>query len=257
MPRILPSLLVLLLANVPLSAAERVISGLGRIEPEGGVVRLSGPSALGSVLVELKVKEGDWVEQGQIIAMLDSYALRRADMARIEIELQKAQQQLRREQQLSSSSATSAVKLEVAQLDVKSYQAALEAARANLELALVRAPFRGQVLDVHTRPGEQIRVEGILELGRTDRMYAVAEIYETDIARVSPGQTARVNSPAIGKPVSGKVESIGMKVGRKDVLGIDPVAEADARVVEVKILLDDAEAVSRLTNLEVEVEIDG
>ena len=136
-----------------IAAAEgRLISGLGRIEPAGGVVRLSGPSALGSVLVELNVKEGDWVEKGQVIAMLDSYALRRADMARIEVELQKAQQQLKREQQLASTSATSQVKLEVAQLDVKSFQAALEAAKANLELALVRAPFRGQATHLLSQP---------------------------------------------------------------------------------------------------------
>jgi HlyD family secretion protein len=246
-----------LLLSVHALAEGRVISGLGRIEPAGGVIRLSGPSALGSVLVELRVKEGDWVDQGQVIAVLDSYALRKADMTRIEVELQKAQQQLKREQQLASTSATSAVKLEVAQLDVKSYQAALEAARANLDLAVVRAPFRGQVLDVHTHPGEQIRVEGILELGRTDRMYVIAEVYETDIARVAVGQVARIRSPALTVPVTGKVESIGMKVGRLDVLGTDPVAETDARVIEVPVLLDDPAAVSRLTNLQVEVEIEG
>jgi HlyD family secretion protein len=42
-----------------------------------------------------------------------------------------------------------------------------------------------------------------------------------------------------------------------DVLGTDPVAETDARVIEVDILLDDPAAVARLTNLQVEVEIDG
>jgi HlyD family secretion protein len=36
---------------------------------------------------------------------------------------------------------------------------------------------------------------------------------------------------------------------------MDPVAEADARVIEVNILLDDVEAVNALTNLQVEVEI--
>jgi HlyD family secretion protein len=46
-----------------------------------------------------------------------------------------------------------------------------------------------------------------------------------------------------------------MKVGRMDVLGMDPVAEADARVIEVDILLDEVEPVRALTNLQVEVEI--
>ena len=36
---------------------------------------------------------------------------------------------------------------------------------------------------------------------------------------------------------------------------MDPIAEADARVIEVDILLDDIEAVKGLTNLQVEVEI--
>jgi len=64
-----------------------------------------------------------------------------------------------------------------------------------------------------------------------------------------------VLSPALPGPQSGTVESIGLKVGRMDVLGMDPVAQADARVIEVHILLDDPTAVSHLTNLQVEVEI--
>jgi HlyD family secretion protein len=86
-------------------------------------------------------------------------------------------------------------------------------------------------------------------------MYAIAEVYETDIIHVKPGQTASISSPALAQPVSGTVERVGLKVGRMDVLGMDPVAEADARVIEVDILLDDVEAVKALTNLQVEVEI--
>ena len=98
-------------------------------------------------------------------------------------------------------------------------------------------------------------MEGVVEIGRTDKMYAVAEVYETDIIHVAPGQKASVRSPALESPVSGTVENIGLKVGRLDVLGMDPVAEADARVIEVHILLDDVDAVKALTNLQVEVEI--
>ncbi len=38
-----------------------------------------------------------------------------------------------------------------------------------------------------------------------------------------------------------------------DVLGTDPVAKTDARVIEVDIRLDDGDRVSHLTNLQVEV----
>ena len=84
-------------------------------------------------------------------------------------------------------------------------------------------------------------------------MYAVAEVYETDIGRVRVGQPAVVHSPALLHELAGEVERIGLKVGKKDVLSTDPVADADARVVEVRIRLAEPERAASLTNLRVEV----
>jgi len=236
-------------------AAARTITSLGRIEPAGGVVRLAGPSGIGSVIMDLKVKEGEWVEKGQLIAILDTYAVRKADQTRLRAELDNAKKKLARESSLSRAVASSVAAVENLELSVKAAEAAMVAADAMLALSTVLAPERGQVLYVHTRPGERVGVEGVVEMGQTDRMYAVAEVYETDIIHIKAGQKARIHSAALAAPVTGTVESIGLKVGRMDVLGMDPVAEADARVIEVQILLDDAAAVSHLTNLQVEVEI--
>jgi len=236
-------------------SAPRVISSLGRIEPEGGVIRLAGPSGIGSVIMDLKVEAGDWVEPGQLIAILDTYAVRKADQARLQAELENAQKKLERERKLSRAVASAAATVENLELNVKAAQAAVTAANAMVELSTVQAPQKGQILQVHARPGERVGVEGVVEMGRTDKMYAVAEVYETDIIHVKQGQKARVLSPALPEPVTGTVESIGLKVGRMDVLGMDPVAQADARVIEVQILLDKPELVSHLTNLQVEVEI--
>ena len=233
----------------------RVITSLGRIEPAGGVVRLAGPSGIGSVIMELKVEAGDWVEEGQLIAILDTYAVRKADQARLEAELDNARKKLARERKLSSKVASAAATVENLELNVTAAEAAVTAANSMVELSTVVAPQPGQILYVHARTGERVGVEGVVEIGRTDKMYAVAEVYETDIIHVRQGQKARIFSPALPGPVTGTVESVGLKVGRMDVLGMDPVAQADARVIEVHILLDDAAAVSQLTNLQVEVEI--
>lgn len=231
------------------------VSSLGRIEPAGGVVRLAGPSGLGSVIMELNVEEGQQVTAGDVIATLDSYPVRRAELDRYEAELKNATQQLEREKKLGRTMATSASKIEALELGVKSARASRAAAAAMLDLSLVKAPTDAQILYVHARPGERVGVEGVVEIGRTDKMYAVAEVYETDIVHVSLGQKATIRSPALKAPVVGTVERIGLKVGKMDVLGMDPIAEADARVIEVDILLDDIEAVKGLTNLQVEVEI--
>ena len=140
------------------------------------------------------------------------------------------------------------MQLSIAQADIK-------AARARMELSVVRSPLRAQVLEVHAHPGERVGTQGIMELGQTDRMYAVAEVYETDITQVKIGQSARIITPALKEPVTGKVERIALMIGRMDALGTDPIAKTDARVVEVFILLDEPETLSALTNLQVEVEI--
>ncbi len=256
---LLLTLCLSLLMNAAASATERGVSSLGRLEPHNGVIRLSGPSGVGmsgSVIKELSVKEGDWVEKDQIVAYLDSYQLRRAEVARLEAILDNAQREMTRQQDLAKTLATSKTQLDAATMELSIARADLAAAQARLELSVVRAPLRAQVLEVHSHPGESVGANGILELAQTDRMYAVAEVYETDISRVRVGQRAIVKAPALGSGVAGKVERIALKVGRMDVLGTDPIAKTDARVVEVFILLDSSDAVAGLTNMQVEVEIE-
>ncbi|MEQ9462838.1 MAG: efflux RND transporter periplasmic adaptor subunit [Haliea sp.] len=234
------------------------MSSLGRLEPLNGIIRLSGPSSVGvsgSVIKELSVEEGDWVEKDQIVAFLDSYQLRRAEVARLEAILDNAQREMARQQDLARTSATSRTQLDAATMELSIARADLAAAQARLELSVVRSPLRAQVLEIHSYPGESVGPDGILELAQTDRMYAVAEVYETDISLVRVGQAAVVKAPALGDGITGKVERIALKVGRMDVLGTDPIAKTDARVVEVFILLDSSDNVSGLTNMQVEVEI--
>ena len=236
-------------------AQERSISCLGRLEPKDGVINLAGPSSGSGVIKTLSVVEGDWVEEGQQIALLDTHELRKAEVNRLEAVLRNARRELNRQKELAKTSSTSRVTLDDATMNLEVAIADLAAAKAQLALTVVTSPIRGQVLDIHTRPGERIGPEGILELGRTDQMYAIAEVYETDIAKIRPGQKAVIALAALDQPLTGTVEDSELRVGRLDVLGTDPVAKTDARVVEVKILLDDGASVARYTDMQVEVEI--
>lgn len=155
---------------------------------------------------------------------------------------------------------------EVRPQDVQAAQAAVESAIAtkrkaqvDLNLSYVKAPISGSVLKVNTRQGERIDTEnGIVELGRTDQMYAIAEVYETDIAKVRNGQRATITSPVFTGTLQGTVARIGKQIGKKDVMNTDPAADTDARVIEVRIRLnpESSKKVATLTNLQVEVKID-
>jgi HlyD family secretion protein len=125
-----------------------------------------------------------------------------------------------------------------------------------LNRANVHAPFAGRVLSIVTWPGEAIGSKGILELARTDQMYAIAEIYETDISGVKVGQNAFISSKALPKTLNGTVEKIRPMVRKQDVQGTDPAARKDARIIEVEIKINDSAAVATLVNLQVEILIE-
>lgn len=157
---------------------------------------------------------------------------------------------------LESISEVRPVDVQLAEAEVDNAIAAEVEAQARLDEAFVRSPIDGQAIAIHTRPGESIAQDrGIVSIGQTDRMFVVAEVYETDIRYVRLGQRAVITSSAVEGELSGTVDRIGLEIGKKDVLDTDPTADIDARVVEVKIRLDpeDSQRVSGLTNLQVEV----
>ena len=244
----------------PVSAAgpgePRRVSALGRLEPEDGIRRIAGPSDPTAVIAELRVDEGDRVEAGQILAVLDTAPMRRADIKRIEAELVNAKRELARHSELNTNRVVSDSRREDWETRVRVSNAQLQHARAVLARSFVRSPIAGRVIYVHAREGERVGPEGILEIGKTNHMFAIAEVYEDDVAQVRKGQRATVTSPALPKDLTGTVDWIHLKVAKQDALGTDPAARKDARVVEVEIRLDESEIAADFTNLQVEIEIE-
>lgn len=150
-----------------------------------------------------------------------------------------------------------------AQANVRVAESSIEVAKANLVFrqaernrTRILSPIDAVVLDITAMPGELILLDGLLELGQTDRMVAIAEVYETDINRVRKGQTATVRSDALSGPLRGTVEFIALKVAKQDEIGTDPAARKDARIIEVEIALENSSKVAALTNLQVEIVFD-
>jgi HlyD family secretion protein len=74
-----------------------------------------------------------------------------------------------------------------AQAEIDSAQATVDKIRTELAQAYVVTPKAGRILEINTRAGETVGNEGIVALGQTDQMYAVVEVYQSDIKRVRPG----------------------------------------------------------------------
>ncbi|MEB3190132.1 MAG: ABC exporter membrane fusion protein [Snowella sp.] len=150
---------------------------------------------------------------------------------------------------------TTDVAVVVAEMNV--IRSMIKQAEADLALTLVRSPRDGQILKINTKAGERVSSEGIVELGNTRVMKVVAEVYETDISQVKIGQSANISTQGLIKDLEGQVDEVGLIIGKKDLLGTDPAAASDARVVEVKIKLtpESSQVARKLTNLQVDVVI--
>ncbi|MFN4857786.1 MAG: ABC exporter membrane fusion protein [Pseudanabaena sp.] len=194
--------------------------------------------------------------------VLDTYRLKvetlQGQFIQAEQQIQQAQFQLRQSQGLLNSVR------EVRPTDVQFAEAQLQTAIVNvkkaeidLDLSQVRAPIDGQILKVNSKIGETVsQNNGVVEIGNTQQMYVVAEIYETDIGKIKVGQKAIIQSEVFEGEITGKVDQIGLRIAKNDVLGTDPAAKTDARIIEVKIKLDNSQKVSGLTNLQVRVKIE-
>ncbi|NEO19827.1 ABC exporter membrane fusion protein [Moorena sp. SIO4A5] len=171
------------------------------------------------------------------------------------------------EAQINEAKATLEEIKEVRLVDIRQAEAELEMAmaqvkqaEAELKFAYVHSPLDSQILKINTYPGETIDPEkGIVELGQTDQMMVVAEVYESDIGKVKLGQKVTIisESKAFEGKLNGTVVRIGQQIDKQDVLDTDPAADVDARVVEVDIRLnpEDSKTVTDLTNSQVIVKI--
>lgn len=155
------------------------------------------------------------------------------------------------------------VDLEIAEAELELAKIAVEQRKADLEDTKVRVPVAGRILRINTRVGERVDTEkGIIELGQTQEMYAIAEIYETEITKIKLGQKATVVSEYGGfeGEITGRVAHIGLQVGKRTLTGgfADPTRDENTRIVEVKIRIDDryTPKVAALTNMQVRVSVD-
>ncbi|MEA5526428.1 ABC exporter membrane fusion protein [Nodularia spumigena] len=183
--------------------------------------------------------------------------------------LQEAQTQLKRtestsQQQIKEAIATLDQISEVPQVDIAAAIAevnraiaAMKRTQANLEQAYVRSPQDGQIFEIHTRPGELISNEGIAEIGQTSQMYVIAEVYESDIGKVHPGQKVQIFGDFLAIELQGTVDRKGLQVRRQNVINTDPASNIDNRVVEVYIRLDEisTQKAANLTNMQVKAVI--
>ena len=263
---------------------------------------MSLPNSLSNDSIrQVLVEEGQRVERGQPLAILETQPVLKANLTKAEAEVTAAQRALdaqisvieryeaerrqaqaeaRRGKQLYRDGATSLQRYEslqadsdaaLAQLneaianettlkaDVSVRQAQVKQARADLDQATVKAPSKGTILEILARAGDRVGEDGLLLMGDTTRMGVVAEVYQSDLPEIRPGQTATITATGFpGRSQNAEVTEIAQQISSQSVTTGEAGDKVDKRVVKVKLALPEESlaVASRINNLQVNVLFD-
>src|SRR5262249_28101476 len=131
---------------------------------------------------------------------------------------------LREEVEVEIATAKNALEAErarsaraIAMIPVESLRAEVGVSQPRLEQTLVVAPIKGRILKLLRRAGEHTGASPVLQMGDTQAMVVIAEVPQTDVHLVRPGQKVKVSSPALMTPIDGEVETIGALIYRNNV----------------------------------------
>ncbi len=233
------------------------VAALGQLSPSGEVRKLASPiSQFGSFprIINLLVNEGDYVEKGDVLAIFENKEKLKADLEKkerllitIEKQISLKKDQIKRYKLAAEKNAYSLVLISQEEnelLNLQKQKITNEADKKSLEIDLfkaqLRSPIDGYILSINTREGERSDSEGILEIGASQNMEALIEVYESDIDRVFLDQYVELTSENGGfqDVLKGTVIRINPQVKQRKVLSTDPTGDADARIIEVLIKLD-------------------
>jgi RND family efflux transporter MFP subunit len=205
-------------------------------------------SKLSAEVRRVAVREGDRVAAGQVLAELDTAALkaqwaeRSATLESAKAQLLQSERTRQAQAQLVKQSFISQNAFDTADASYRAQVAAVEAAQAQLAQtqlqladAVVRAPIAGQVAKRHVQPGEKVSFDApLLAIVDLAQLEIAAQAPVTDIARISKGATVEIDVEGVaGKTYRGRIERI------------NPSTEPGTRMINVYVALNNEDGVLR------------
>jgi RND family efflux transporter MFP subunit len=172
---------------------------------------------VGGKIAKIYVEEGERVQKDQLLAELDTRAIRlqleqaKAGLAVAEANQKDAQRNMERMERLKSENAVSEQQYEQLKLAYDAADAQLQQARAalnlanhNLDVSIMRAPFGGVIASKNAEVGDVINPlmggfspsSGVLTLMDFSRVKIEIEVSSRDIARIKKGMTALLSVDA-------------------------------------------------------------
>ena len=195
-------------------------------------------------LQDLQVREGDFVQAGQVIARVDSteYAARlrqsqqQAQAAKAQVDI--AQRSFDNNRALVDQGFISKTGLDASASNLAAAQASFSAAQAGAEVlqkavedTVLRAPIAGQVAQRLAQNGERVAIDGrVVEIVDVRSLELEATVAVAEAMQVRVGQSAQLSFEGAAQPVAARV------------VRINPNATPGSRAVMVYLAITGNEA---------------
>ncbi len=195
---------------------------------------------VGGEVSEVKVELGDFVNKGQVLAVIHSaeVAQYRQDKIAAEGNAAIAQRNLETNQALNKSGVNSDKELLEAQREVLKSNAELQRLKDVFKInsidengnVVLRAPVAGFIVEKKVNPGFHLRSdnnENLFTLSGLDQVWVSANVYEADISKIKEGYDANVTTLSYeDKIFKGKVDKVYN------------VLDPESKVMKVRIKLE-------------------
>lgn len=213
-------------ADAKLKTITQIVSASGKIQPEVEVILR--PEVSGEI-IELPIKEGDYVEKGDLLVRLRpdiyesqveetnaSLLQQKANLEQARANLLQAEADFNQDKTLFENGAISEAEFrqtktnyqaqqanfEATKYQVQSTEARLRQAKEELQKTTIRAPRNGTISKLAVEAGERVlgnmQAQGteLLRIAKMDQMEVLVQVNENDIVNVGINDTARIEVDA-------------------------------------------------------------
>lgn len=162
------------------------------------------------VLTKVLVKEGQFVNKGEMLAKIDDGGLNQ-QLAQMETQLALAKTTFERQERLWKDKIGSEIQFLQAKTNYEAQQKSVNQLKEQLAKTTITAPFSGVIDDVMSEQG-QVVSPGMNQLFRIinlNNMFIEAEIPENYITNIRNGSKVNVYFPVLNDTISSTIRQVG------------------------------------------------
>ncbi|WP_282016808.1 efflux RND transporter periplasmic adaptor subunit [Salegentibacter mishustinae] len=162
------------------------------------------------ILQDLRVKEGEQVNKGEVLAKIDDGGLS-SELAQLETQATLAKTTFERQKRLWEQNIGSEMQYLEAKTNYESMQNSVNRLKSQLDKTIVRAPFSGIIDEVLTEEGEVVNPgqSQLFRLVSLKNMYVEADVPEGYLNKINKGTEVLVEISSLGREFEGEVKRVG------------------------------------------------